>query len=259
MKQSPATAGKRRFVAQLAASEEDILESLRMRYRIFGGELGANLKTGVAGIDTDRYDAHCRHLVVHDSLTGRMVASTRLLTEVGARAAGGFYSESEFDLGFLAGLPGRKMEVGRTCVDPAFRNGAVIATLWSKLFECVVQERQDFLFGCASIDLDDGGEYARSVLKHLDRHCLSSPLHRSRSYRPLPAGQERSSDATLRLPPLIKAYMSLGAKACGDAYWDQDFNCVDVFMLLDIAAMSPRYQRHFERAIPAEALAQAAA
>ena len=47
------------------------------------------------------------------------------------------------------------------------------------------------------------------------------------------------------MPPLLKAYMSLGAKACGEAYWDQQFNCADVFMLLNVSELNPRYTRHF--------------
>src|SRR5688572_9970296 len=151
-----------RFIARIAGSEEDVMDSLRLRYRVFGQELGARLETGAAGVDADHFDIYCRHLVVRDRISQRMVASTRLLSDAGAREAGGFYSESEFDLSAISRLPSRKLEVGRTCVDPEFRNGAVIATLWSKLMETVVRERHDYLFGCASIGLEDGGHYAHS-------------------------------------------------------------------------------------------------
>ena len=49
----------------------------------------------------------------------------------------------------------------------------------------------------------------------------------------------------VKMPPLLKAYLSLGAKACGEAYWDRDFNCADVFMLLNVSDLNPRYARHF--------------
>ena len=37
----------------------------------------------------------------------------------------------------------------------------------------------------------------------------------------------------------------LGARACGEPYWDPDFQCADVFMLLDVRELNPRYARHF--------------
>lgn len=237
----------RRFSAYLARSAEEVMESLELRFRIFAGELGAQLESADAGIDADRYDEHCRHLVVRDNFTGKLVASTRLLTETGARAAGGFYSENEFDLGFLKNLRGRMMEVGRTCVDPAFRNGAVIATLWSKLADCVVEERIDYLFGCASVGLADGGTHAQAVLTYLDGNYLSPPGQRVRAYNVLPPSTRTIEPGNVRLPPLLKAYVSLGAKACGEAYWDRDFGCVDVFMLLNVAELAPRYARRFLR------------
>lgn len=234
-----------RFVARFAADEAEVMESLRLRYRVFAEELGAKLETASAGIDADPFDPHCRHLVVRDNWSGEIVASTRLLTEIEAAAAGGFYSQGEFDLRFLRDLVGRKMEVGRTCVAPAFRNGAVIATLWSRLAACVVDERIDYLFGCASIGLDDGPERANAVMKHLTGHFLSPATHRVKPYCALPATASEAGPNAPRLPPLMKAYVSLGARACGEAYWDHAFNCLDVFMLLDVARLEPRYRRRF--------------
>jgi putative hemolysin len=249
---------ERRFMARLATDEPEILESLQLRYRIFAGELGAQLESACDGIDKDQYDPHCRHLIVRDTLTGKMVASTRLLDEHGAAAAGGFYSENEFDLGFLHALPGSKMEVGRTCVDPEFRNGAVIATLWSQLAQCVRDERVDYLFGCASIGLADGHPQARAVMSYLTGNYLSPPVQRAHPYQTLPPQLASAPATTPRLPPLVKAYVSLGAVACGEAYWDRDFDCLDVFMLLDLARLEPRYRRRFMRPQQEDVVARAA-
>lgn len=247
-----------RFIARIAESERDVMDSLQLRYRVFGQELGARLETAAAGVDADHFDLYCRHLVVRDRISQRMVASTRLLSDAGAREAGGFYSESEFDLSAVARLPGRKLEVGRTCVDPEFRNGAVIATLWSRLMETVMHERHDYLFGCASIGLEDGGHYAHSVMAYLTQAHPASPEWQVRSRDPLPVPDRRETAATPpRLPPLLKAYIKLGARVCGEGYWDRDFNCVDVFVLLDVAAMTPRYARHFARPLVSNTLAEA--
>ena len=230
-----------RFEVRFAETREEIRETQALRYRIFAGELGAQID---GGIDHDQYDPHCRHLLVRELEHGQVIACTRILTDERAPAAGGFYSSSEFDLAMLDSLPGRVMEIGRTCVDAEFRNGAVIATLWQGIAATVTNERYDYLFGCASIGLEDGGAAAHAILDQIRAKHLAPESQRVRPYITLPAADRRSNEKP-RMPPLLKAYLSLGAKACGEAYWDRDFNCADVFMLLNVSDLHPRYARHF--------------
>ena len=233
-----------RFTVGFAEGPEDILETQKLRYRIFAGELGASIDGGEAGVDVDHYDDHCRHLLVREQQTGRVIACTRILTDDQAPRAGGFYSSGEFDLKMIDSLPGRVMEVGRTCVDAEYRSGAVIAVLWSGLAEFIIGHGFDYLFGCASIGLDDGGANAHAILSQISDKHIAPVWQRVRPLVPFPAADVRTANK-VKMPPLLKAYLSLGAKACGDAYWDRDFNCADVFMLLNVSDLHPRYARHF--------------
>lgn len=239
-----APAREPRFALQFARTGDELAETQRLRYRIFAGELGAGIRDGGTGLDRDRYDPHCRHLYVRDRATGAVVACTRILTDDRAAFAGGFYSAGEFDLGLLEHLPGRSMEVGRTCVDAGYRGGAVIALLWTGIADVVAREGFDYLFGCASIGLEDGGANAHAIVDTLRAQYLSPPWHRVRPRHPLPPADARPSQPP-RMPPLLKAYVSLGARACGEPYWDPAFNCADVFMLLNVAELAPRYARRF--------------
>ncbi len=142
--------GLRLFV-ELASSPQDVLASQQLRYRIFAEEMGADLGGSDTGIDTDRFDHHCQHLLVRETTTRRIVASTRLLDEEGAARAGGFHPETGFDLQQITALRGRKLEIGRTCVDPVYRSGAAIAVLWSGLAGYIHLKQLDYLFGCASM------------------------------------------------------------------------------------------------------------
>lgn len=232
---------KPRFELSFAASPAELRESQQLRYRIFAGELGARIE---GGIDRDHFDDYCQHLLVRESGSGRLIACTRILTDEQAARAGGFYSAGEFDLAMLESLPGRVMEIGRTCVDADYRSGAVIATLWQGLAAYVTNERYDYLFGCASIGLEDGGAQAHAILDQIRAKYLAPATQRVRPFVSLPGADARPSDKP-RLPPLLKAYLSLGAKACGEPCWDQDFNCADVFMLLNVSDLHPRYARHF--------------
>jgi putative hemolysin len=233
-----------RFVAGFAETPEEIRDTQRLRYCIFAGELGADIDGGEEGLDVDHYDDFCRHLTVRAADSGRLVACTRILTDDMAPKAGGFYSAGEFDLKMIDSLPGRVMEVGRTCVDIEFRSGAVIAVLWQALAEFFTRHGFDYLFGCASIGLEDGGAAAHALLAQIKEKHMAPSWQRVRPLIPLPAADVRPVNK-VRLPPLLKAYFSLGAKACGEPYWDRDFNCADVFVLVNVGDLHSRYARHF--------------
>lgn len=233
-----------RFTVKFARSNDEMLEMQRLRYQIFAGEMGAQIDDDGTRLDRDAFDIYCRHLYVRENNSGAIVACTRILTDDRADDAGGFYSAAEFDLAALGQLPGRTMEIGRTCVAAEHRSGAVIALLWSGIAGLIEREGFDYLFGCASIGLADGGASARSILDQLRAEHLAPPYRRVRPLRPLPASGQRPAEPA-RLPPLLKAYVSLGAKVCGEPCWDPDFNCADVFMLLNVLDLDPRYARRF--------------
>ncbi|MCG8611018.1 MAG: hypothetical protein MI864_10830 [Pseudomonadales bacterium] len=108
--------------------------------------------------------------------------------------------------------------------------------------------------------MSDGGYQAWLITQNLKENYLCEPHQSVTPKRPLPhlaylSDKEcEPSDAALKtaeriksvsIPPLIKAYMRLGAKVCGDPCWDPEFKCADLFILLDVDNLSPRYKKHF--------------
>lgn len=217
----------------------------RLRYRVFVEEMGASIPDGHGGLERDRFDPHCHHLLVRDTASGAVVACTRVLTDTQACLTGGFYSEQEFDLAGIHGLPGRVMEIGRTCVDPAWRRGGTIAALWAGLARFMADNRFGFLIGCASIPMDDGGAAARAITDTLRARHLAPEDRQVRPRRPLPAIAGSDQTKSGRLPPLLKAYMRLGAKIGGEPCWDPAFGCADLFIVLESRDLQSRYLRHF--------------
>jgi len=67
-----------------------------LRYKVFAGERGASLASAPWGIDEDRFDAHCEHLVVRHA--ERVVGTYRILPPAAANAAGGYSLEQLFDI-----------------------------------------------------------------------------------------------------------------------------------------------------------------
>ena len=237
----------RRLQAEYLISPHALREAQALRYFVFTQEFDARLHASEPGLDTDEFDAHCTHIGVRDLDSGMLVATTRLLDYRAARRLGHFYSEKEFSLDGLPHVAAKMLEIGRTCVHPDYRNGAPIAILWSELAEILNDGDYQYLMGCASIPMRDGGIQARAVMQRLqDRLCHR--WLRAEPKNPLPA-LELPSNLTAEVPPLLKAYMRLGARICGEPCWDPDFQVADVFILLKRDELCPRYARHFKAAV----------
>lgn len=238
-----------RLFVELASSEAEVREAQALRYQVFGEELGAKLKGNQAGLDIDEFDAYCQHLLVRDSRSGAVVGCTRILTDRNAERLGRFYSESEFELGAIRGLSGRLLEVGRTCIRAEFRQGSAIAVLWSGLAGFIQIHGFDYLFGCASMPLGEGDIQAAAIMNRLRRQAMVDYDLRVTPRVALRTTQVPDQVLDAPLPALLRAYVRLGAKVCGEPCRDPDFAVADVLMLLDIDQLNPTYARHFlERA-----------
>jgi len=225
-----------------AHSPGDILDAQRLRYRVFAGEMGANLPSRTPGVDHDLYDPYCEHLVVRDTQSGEIVGTYRVLSPLKARQIG-YYSENEFDLTRLHHLRPRLVEIGRSCVHPDYRSGATISLLWSGLAQYMLERGYDYLMGCASISMADGGHAAASLYNRLAEH-LGPQEYRVFPRFPLPLAALQN-DRPAETPPLIKGYLRAGAWICGEPAWDPDFNTADLPILLPMAKVSNRYAKHY--------------
>jgi putative hemolysin len=230
----------RRLSVGLASDDGERRAAQRLRWKVFAEELGAKLESAEPGIDQDIFDPYCEHLVVRDG--AEVVGTYRLLPPEGAKRIGLYYAETEFDLTRLRGIRPRMVEVGRSCIAPGYRSGAVIALLWSGLARYMLAHGHGYLAGCASISMADGGQ-AAAALQRLEEH-LAPVEYRVSPRRRVPEAKISEMEKTT-LPPLVKGYLRCGAWVCGEPAWDPEFNCADFFMLLPLARIEARYARHF--------------
>jgi len=231
------------LAVSLARGQSDILDAQRLRYRVFAGEMGANLPSRTPGVDHDIYDPYCEHLVVRDTQSGEIVGTYRILSPENARQIG-YYSENEFDLTRLQHLRPRLVEIGRSCVHPDYRSGATITLLWSGLAQYMTERGHDYLMGCASISMADGGHAAASLYNRLAVEHLGPQEYRVFPRCPLPLAALQQ-DQPAETPPLIKGYLRAGAWICGEPAWDPDFNTADLPILMPMAKVSNRYAKHY--------------
>ncbi|MFF9083893.1 GNAT family N-acetyltransferase [Streptomyces rubiginosohelvolus] len=244
--QTPAPAPEPAYRVSLATSQEDVRAAQRLRHLVFAGELGARLEGPEPGLDSDAFDAYCDHLLVRETATGDVVATYRLLPPDRARTAGRLYAESEFDLSNLAPIRDDLVEVGRSCVHPAHRDGAVIALVWAGLARYMERTGHTWIAGCCSLPLADGGTSAARSWNTVRAAHLAPRQYWVTPHRLWDSsahGPEAGSRADL--PPLLRGYLRLGAQVCGAPAYDPDFNVADLYVLLSMRRTDPRYLRHF--------------
>lgn len=237
---------QRRLTHSMARTQNELEAAQRIRFKVFADEMGAKLPSAHLGLDIDRFDKYCDHLLVRDHSNEKVVGTYRILPPEQAIKAGGYYSETEFDISRLANLRDRMVEVGRSCVHEDYRDGATITQLWSGLAEYVTKNNHEYLIGCASISMGDGGHYAASVYNKIHKLHAAPAEYRVFPHCRLPL-ESLNQNLDVIIPPLIKGYLRLGAYIAGEPAWDPDFNCADVFILMPVSRMNARYAKHFMR------------
>lgn len=242
--QADVRAASGKLVLSMASTPEELREVQRLRYKVFIETMGLSSLVREDGLDSDEFDEHCDHLIVRDTSTLKVVGTYRLLSATRARKLGRVYSEGEFDLGRLNNLRGRMVEAGRACIHPDYRGGSVIMLLWSGLAEYMRRENCDYLVGCASISLADGGHNAVAVYQSLAGAHLAPSEYRVTPHLPFPFSKLEAAQKP-QVPPLLKGYMRSGAWICGEPAWDPDFESADLFLLLPLANLDGRYARHY--------------
>ncbi|RDG35131.1 GNAT family N-acetyltransferase [Streptomyces corynorhini] len=256
-----------RYVVSLARTEQDVRDAQRLRHLVFAGEMGARLDGPEPGLDSDAFDAYCDHLLVREESSGEVVGTYRLLPPEGARAAGRIYSDGEFDLARLAPIRHDLVEVGRSCVHPLHRTGAVIALIWAGLARYMTTSGHNWLAGCCSVPLADGGALAAATWNTVkDRH-LAPEEYGVTPHRLWTPGAAATTAATgaatatatatatgaarAELPALLRGYLRLGAWVCGAPAHDPEFGVADLYVLLSMRRTNPHYLRHFLSLAPA--------
>ena len=255
---------------RLATTVKDVRRAQRLRYKVFfeEGQAVPSLACRLQRRDADAFDSICDHLLVVDHAVSphrngdpKVVGTYRLLRQDAAERHAGFYSAGEFDLGplFARHATTRFLELGRSCVLARYRDKRTIELLWQGIWAYVRRHRIDAMFGCASLPGTDLTHFALP-LSLLHRHALAPEPWR---VCPIPGRAVRMDlvacaaadmrDVLHRLPPLLKGYLRVGATVGDGAVIDRQFHTIDVFVILPISEIKPKYINHFTSCLPNKA------
>ncbi len=244
---------------RIAATAAEIDAVQALRYRVFYDEMGARADAAAQAVrrDRDAFDAVADHLLVVDHEIGPgaegVVATYRLIQREAAAKLGRFYSADEYDITPVEAFPGRVLELGRSCVDAAYRGRVAMQLLWRGIAAYVFHYQIDLMFGCASLHGTDPDALAPE-LTYLYYNHLAPPAVRLRAHphryvdmRRLLPHMLDAKRVQAQLPPLIKGYLRLGGFVGDGAVIDRQFNTTDVAVVVKTDLVTDKYYRHYER------------
>jgi putative hemolysin len=233
------------FRLSLAQNMDDLAACQRLRYLVFNCELGEGLTDSErSGLDRDRFDLICDHLMVHDATSGKLVGTYRMQTGYRAKGNLGYYSEQLFDFSPFEELRGEILELGRACIHEDYRNTTALFMLWKGIASYASLCNARYLVGCSSITSQNEDEGA-ALYRELRHKYLVEPALRT---VPQPAFQCRPTQCALAppLPPrLFRAYLDISARLCGPPAIDREFRTIDFLTLLDLHTVPGRVRLRF--------------
>ncbi len=233
------------YELRLATTDTELLAAQRLRFDVFNLELNEGLDSAyLSGLDRDRFDDACDHLIVEHARTGEIVGTYRLQTGQFAAAHHGYYSAQEFDFAPFEPIRCELVELGRACVHRDHRKLAVLNLLWRGITRYAATRGARYLIGCSSLTSQDAA-LGQSMFEQLrDAHLVEERFrtHPVPAYAlpvALPAGGCEPP------PRLLRAYLSIGAKICGPPAIDREFKTIDFLTFLDLGALPETVRNHF--------------
>ena len=237
-----------RYRTRLAESDEDIRAAQELRHAQFiAGRNTAVSESRGAGIDADEFDTICQHVLIEETKGGRLVCCFRFLPLENGTEIARSYSARHYDLSLLQKYPGRLVEMGRFCIDPAYRDADVLRVAWGAMTQYVDQNGVDMLFGCSSFAGTEADAHMDAFTLLKERHLapkrflprvkapnvfrFASQLRRRKPNLPL---------AMKAMPPLLRSYLVMGGWVSDHAVVDNDLDTLHVFTGLEVARVPAR-------------------
>jgi putative hemolysin len=227
------------FRAGMAESLQDLIDCQRLRYLVFNCELGEGLDSSARiGLDRDRYDFICDHLMVRDTTSGKLVGTYRMQSGFRAKGNLGYYSEQFFDFTPYEGIRAEVLELGRACVHTEYRNSAVLHMLWKGIARYAMSCGARYLLGCSSVTSQNEGE-GLALYEQLREKYLIDPTLRTKPRPEFTCAGNALAPAPAT-PRLFRAYLDVSARLCGPPAIDREFKTIDFLTLIDLRHIPDR-------------------
>ena len=231
-----------------ATTMTELLAVFKLRYDNFLAKTDTSAETKY---DVDEYDHLCDHLIIQDKTSEEIVGTYRVFC---SKFITSFYSQDEFEMSEFLSQNCEKIELGRACIEVHHRNGNVIDLLWKGIMKYMHSTSSRYLFGCTSVYFTEP-EKALSLYRAMEQKGwisqqfnIEPTLKHNMNLDSLTC-DALDNNVTINnyIPPLLKSYITAGAKIHGYPALDRDLECVDFLTILDIFEMSSMFKRRYMR------------
>ncbi len=237
-----------RYTIKTAETSKEFADTLKLRSDVFLREFAGQPEIDI--IDTDPIDRFADFLIIVDKETSETLASYRLIHSDFSEE---FYSQSEFILSQFLNSKGRKLELSRACIRADKRSsGIFLHLLWKGLARYIQLSGASKLFGCSSVQTLNLGEIVNLYHTLRDSGALSQEfsIEATSQYRMVDSKgilrlPRRADVNAPALPPLLMGYIKAGAKVHGEPAYDHDFQCLDLFTILDCEKEPSAFLRRY--------------
>lgn len=234
------------YAVRLAHTAAEVRAAQALRFHVFNLELREGLAESYAtGLDADPFDAVCDHLLVEHLETRQIVGTYRLQTGDHAARHLGYYSAQEFDFAPFEPMRAEIIELGRACVHQQHRNLVVLGLLWKGIADYATARGARYLIGCSSLTSQDAAVGASAYTELCRKKHLAGLPWRTRPTAAFDCPLDRLTEEEVKIPKLLRAYLTLGAKICGAPALDRQFGTIDFLTLLDLEAMPAAARERF--------------
>ena len=226
-----------RYETRLARTVEEIRAAQVLRFQVFNLELNEGLAgSHLTGRDEDPFDEVCDHLIVLQKPSMSVVGTYRLQTGINAARKRGYYCEQEFAFDVFEPMRPEIVELGRACVHQQHRNLVVLGALWKGIADYTKQHGCRYMTGCSSLTSQDPAVGASAYEELRARH-LAPPEWRTMPLPDYECPLANLASEKPKIPKLLRAYLTMGAKICGPPALDRHFKTIDFPTLVDMTAM----------------------
>ena len=249
-----------RFEIRFTKNKDELIESQRLRHKIFIDEIGtSNKKIIESRIEKDKFDDYYKHLIIidHEKPTlrpnGKIVGVTRIILSDQIHKNIGFYCAQEFNLSPIISTKKKCLEIGRTCIDSSYRNTLILHYLWLEIGAFCSNNSVELLFGVASFKGNNVNKISMA-LSFIHNEYLAPSEIRPKALKDgfidmniIKKNEIDKFNALKQMPNLLKSYFRLGAKVGEGAFIDKKLNTIDILVIVDVLNMNKKYKVHYEK------------
>jgi len=227
-----------KYIARLAKTDKDV----RLTQALRANQFGANSICG--GMETDKFDANCNHVLIEDTTTGVLHGCFRFMDFASGGDVSNSYSAQYYDLERLKGYDKPMLEIGRFCVRGGVRDYAVLRVAWAYLTRYVDHHHIALIFGCASFDGVNPLKYINAFAL-LKKHYLApdklKPQIKAVEVFDFAAELSQYTPtlnvANQNMPALLRTYLGMGGWVSDHAVVDRKLGTLHVFTGVEVSAI----------------------